>query len=364
VKNKRNQILQCSQYYGIKHRRRMPVVIYCHGNSGCRIDAQEALQHLLKMELSVVSFDFSGSGNSEGQYVSLGYYEQDDLETVVAHLRKNDQTTRIGLWGRSMGAATSLMFGVSDPSVACMVLDSPFSSLKILANELVTKNEVKIPKMVVNVAFKLLKKSIEKKALFDIDKLEPIKSAPNCFIPALFAHAYGDDFIDPTHSKNISDKYAGDYNLINFDGDHISHRPTFFYDSVCIFFNNNLLISSDFGDENPYLEEELTADELAQLQTRISYSDQMERARQLSLQQTYIDDDEESLQLALKLSLLDTSSQPETSNDASQQQQPTVDAKPPETKPELKDTKKLDKEGKKKSKDSKKDSSSKDKKKK
>jgi hypothetical protein len=41
-----------------------------------------------------------------------------------------------------MGAVTSLMFGVLDPSIACLVLDSPFSSLKVLANELVGKLEV------------------------------------------------------------------------------------------------------------------------------------------------------------------------------------------------------------------------------
>jgi dienelactone hydrolase len=300
------------------------------------------------MEISVVAFDFSGSGNSDGQYVSLGYYEQDDLEAVVAYLRKNDQTTRIGLWGRSMGASTSLMFGVSDPSVACMVLDSPFSSLKILANELVTKNEVKIPKMVVTVAFKLLKKSIEKKALFDIDKLEPIKSAPSCFIPALFAHANSDDFIDPSHSKNISDKYAGDYNLITFEGNHISHRPMFFYDSVCIFFNNNLNINSDFGEENTWVEEEISQEELTKIQNpfRNTFQDDLARARQLSLQEAYVDDDEEALQLALKLSLLDSQQSTQTQNQTQPSEPSTApsDPKPAETKLPRKDSKKIKKD--------------------
>jgi len=144
--------------------------------------------------------------------------------------------------------------------------------------------------------------------LFDIDKLEPIKSAPSCFIPALFAHATGDDFIDPSHSKNISEKYAGDYNLISFDGNHISHRPPFFYDSVSIFFNNNLVINSDFGEDNVYVEEVITEEELTKLQNpiRSSFSDELARARQLSLQETFLDEDEENLQLALKLSLIDT----------------------------------------------------------
>lgn len=52
----------------------------------------------------------------------------------------------------------------------------------------------------VNVAFKMLKKTVEKKANFNIEKLEPIKAASACFIPCLFAHATDDDFIDPSHS--------------------------------------------------------------------------------------------------------------------------------------------------------------------
>lgn len=281
--NKRGLKLVCSQYYGLKHRKKMPVVIYCHGNAGCRLDAAEATRVLLPMGISVVCFDFAGSGNSEGEYVSLGYYEQDDLATVVEHLRNSKTTTRIGLWGRSMGAATSLMFGVSDPSVACMVLDSPFSSLETLANELVGKAEMKIPKLVVGAAFKMIKKSVEKKAQFDINKLKPIKSAPQCFIPALFAHANGDDFIALSHSKSINECYAGDKNLITFDGDHQSRRPSFFYDSTSIFFSNNLLVESDFKDDNPFVEEPDTSPALGHAEVM---DDDLELALQLSLAET------------------------------------------------------------------------------
>ena len=44
----------------------------------------------------------------------------------MAHLRSTGKVTKIGLWGRSMGAATSLFYGQKDPSVAALVLDSPF----------------------------------------------------------------------------------------------------------------------------------------------------------------------------------------------------------------------------------------------
>nr|GEX51488.1 alpha/beta hydrolases superfamily protein [Tanacetum cinerariifolium] len=64
--------------------------------------------------------------------------------------------------------------------------------------------------------------------------------APKTFIPALFGHAKGDKFIQPHHSDLISSSYAGDKNVIKFEGDHNSSRPQFFYDSVSIFFHNVL----------------------------------------------------------------------------------------------------------------------------
>ena len=37
------------------------------------------------------------------------------------------------------------------------------------------------------------------------------------------------------HSEKLHKAYAGDKNLITFEGDHNSHRPQFFYTSVLFF---------------------------------------------------------------------------------------------------------------------------------
>lgn len=50
----------------------MPCVVYCHCNSGSRRDAEEALLTLLPVGVSVFALDFSGSGLSGGQWVTLG----------------------------------------------------------------------------------------------------------------------------------------------------------------------------------------------------------------------------------------------------------------------------------------------------
>ncbi|KAK2984271.1 hypothetical protein RJ640_010230, partial [Escallonia rubra] len=241
---------------------------------GCRADANEAAVILLPSNITVFTLDFSGSGLSDGNYVSLGWHEvyfppallflqvtvsvkfanffpsecqKDDLKVVVSYLRSNEQISCIGLWGRSMGAMTSLLYGAEDPSIAGMVLDSAFSNLFDLMMELVDVYKIRLPKFTVKVAVQYMRRIIQKKAKFDIMDLNCMQVwhlylsvAPKTFIPALFGHAKDDKFIQPHHSDLIFNSYAGDKNIIKFDGDHNSSRPQFYYDSVSIFFYNIL----------------------------------------------------------------------------------------------------------------------------
>ena len=137
----------------------MPCVIYMHGNSSCRLEALDAVPYLLPQNITVFCFDFAGCGKSDGEYISLGYHEKEDLNCVVEHLRKSGKVSLIGLWGRSMGAATALLHGHRDPSIAAMVLDSPVSSLKELAQEIVYNNS-KIPNFLTSMALKMVRSSI------------------------------------------------------------------------------------------------------------------------------------------------------------------------------------------------------------
>ncbi|KAG1364279.1 putative Ubiquitin-conjugating enzyme E2 28 [Cocos nucifera] len=248
---------------------------------GCRADANEAAVILLPSNITVFTLDFSGSGLSGGDYVSLGWHEKDDLRIVVSFLRSNKQVSCIGLWGRSMGAVTSLLYGAEDPSIAGLVLDSAFSNLFDLMMELGDVYKIRLPKFTrfgqgifeqatysvrlivgykgldltslaisfecmhiggnaVKMAVQYMRRIIQKKAKFDIMDLNTVQFAPMTFIPALFGHASEDIFIQPRHSDLIYQAYAGDKNIIRFEGDHNTPRPQFYYDSVSIFFYNVL----------------------------------------------------------------------------------------------------------------------------
>ncbi|XP_014517638.1 uncharacterized protein LOC106775106 isoform X1 [Vigna radiata var. radiata] len=242
LKNSRGYTLKCSHYLPspLPEDISLPCVVYCHGNSGCRADANEAAVNLLPSNITVFTLDFSGSGLSDGDHVSLGWHEKDDLKIAVSYLRSNKQVSRIGLWGRSMGAVTSLLYGAEDPSIAGMVLDSAFSNLYGLMLELADVYKIRLPKFTVKMAVQYMRRVIEKKAKFDIMDLNCLQVAPKTFIPVLFGHGNDDQFVQPHHSDLISELYAGDKNIIKFDGDHNSSRPQFFFDSISIFFYNVL----------------------------------------------------------------------------------------------------------------------------
>jgi pimeloyl-ACP methyl ester carboxylesterase len=195
ITNYRGLKVQCSMWEPISRPNDiLPCVIYMHGNSSARVEGISQLSLVLSLGATMLAFDFSGSGMSEGEFVSLGYFERDDLQCVVEHLRRTGTTSTIALWGRSMGAATALLHGERDPSIAGMVLDSAFASLLILSEEMVDKGRQQgliVPQFVTKIAiryefiflcpikfyFRWIRSSVLQKAAFDILELNPIERA-------------------------------------------------------------------------------------------------------------------------------------------------------------------------------------------
>lgn len=248
ITNKNGQKLQCSFFRPEKWEEKdskLPCVVYCHCNSGSRRDADEAVVLLLPQRICIFTLDFAGSGRSDGDWVSLGAREVDDLEVAVAHLRAQNRTSTIALWGRSMGAVTALLYCRRDPCITGMVLDSPFTKLTELMLDFVQEHILHIPRPFLKIALIAMRRSVRRRAGFDVKQVAPIKTVSESFVPVLFGHAEGDTFVKKSHSVRLHEKYAGDKNLVTFEGEHNSRRPQFFYSSALIFFLNAFQINGD-----------------------------------------------------------------------------------------------------------------------
>lgn len=230
VVNSRGHSLVCSRWQAEEPPSRMlPTLIFMHGNASARVEALPQLSVCLSLGIAVVAFDFSGSGLSEGDYVTLGAWERLDIQAVVEYLREEGRTSTIAFWGRSMGAVAALLYADEDNMLDALVLDSPFASLRMLAEELVQRatsgSSVKIPNFAIATMLRLVRSTIRQRADADINEIAAIDHVAKMYVPALFCVVRADSFISNHHSDLLHANYAGDKFILAVDGDHNEARP-------------------------------------------------------------------------------------------------------------------------------------------
>ena len=219
----------------------MPCIVYLHGNAGNLMEGLAYSPLVLPMGITFCSFDFSGCGNSSGDYVTLGYRERDDLKAVIDFLKEFCRISTIGLWGRSMGATTAIMYMAQDPEfeISCVALDSGFSSLSLVFGTM-TKRQGFKPE-VLDALLPHIDKGIYDKVGFHIKDLNPEEFAKSCKAPALFLHGRDDVFIIPENTKRNFDAYAGPKDVEIFAGDHNSERSVKTINKILAFLEKHLL---------------------------------------------------------------------------------------------------------------------------
>ena len=238
LRNSRNQILMCSYWEPYDEEREytyLPCVIYLHGNSSSRCEVIPNLKYLLPLNITVFAFDFAACGHSEGEYISLGWYEIFDVKCVINYLRKSNKVSAIGLWGRSMGAVTSIMYAEKDPTIGGIFLDSPFFSLNLLMDEL-SKEKVAFPSFLVKQVLIKVKETVKEKAKFNIDDINTEKFCKKCFVPSFFCHGKDDNFVRVHHCEDLYKIYPGEKNILIVEGDHNDIRPDELNEKAAEFF--------------------------------------------------------------------------------------------------------------------------------
>ena len=259
VLSKRNYLMQCS-FYRIDPSKRIPYirpcVIYLHGNSSSRMEGKKMALYLLNKGIDLFVFDFPGSGKSEGEYISLGYHEKEDVRLIVDFVEKLPGVGNIGIWGRSMGAATALLFSYSDERIKAQCVDSPFAEFRELSITL-CKKEINLPEFIINSVLFFLKKTIKKKNGMDIDQLRPIDYAEISKTPTFFIHAMKDELIPYTHTIRIYEKYAGSKSINIVEGSHNTQRQKHLINKIISFFEKYLKGNKDKdNNKEKYKDEE------------------------------------------------------------------------------------------------------------
>jgi fermentation-respiration switch protein FrsA (DUF1100 family) len=171
-------------------------VIALHGHRGARHHCVGTAAALWRRGANVLLFDHRGRGSSEGDFMSLGYFETLDAFAAVGYALTRAPGSPLGLIGYSMGAAVALMAIARDERVRAVVADSPFASEHGLIEALLRKQIGLLHPPVVALTERLLP--------YDPGKVAPLrevaKIAPRA---SLFVHGLLDETCDPNDSLRL-----------------------------------------------------------------------------------------------------------------------------------------------------------------
>jgi len=105
-------------------------VVLCHGQNGSMDGDTKQVVPLNDAGFNVFMFDFRAHGRSEGEFVTMGMYEKEDLLGVMDYLDTERGIVDVGVLGFSMGAATTLITAALSDHICAIVSDSSFGRLK------------------------------------------------------------------------------------------------------------------------------------------------------------------------------------------------------------------------------------------
>lgn len=166
---------------------------------------------------SFCSFDFSAYGRSGGEFATLGLRESEELKSVINHLTENFGICSYYLWGRSMGAATAIHYSSQNFNyVRGMVLDSPFSDVRVMIKD--TLAESGVPRFITALCLLPISSTVKDKTGYDVLDNSPAERAAKIQVPTMIMVGEQDTMTRADRVKEIFDAIPGTKRLCSKKG--------------------------------------------------------------------------------------------------------------------------------------------------
>lgn len=112
-----------------KQKQPQSLIILLHGIGGGKEHFYQLAKTLAQQNIATLVYDARGHGESDGQYISYGFYEKYDVSKIVASAKIRYPGIPIGIWGNSMGGAVALQALALEPQLDFGIIESTFTDL-------------------------------------------------------------------------------------------------------------------------------------------------------------------------------------------------------------------------------------------
>jgi putative redox protein len=203
-----------------------PAVILCHGMESTK-DGTKHLrlaERLSNAGLTVLRFDFSYVGESEGDFSDLTFRgEVEDLGGAWDFLRSRVPGP-VGLLGSSMGGAVALLFAADEPEVRAL---STIAAVAHPERILIELRPAEIERWRKEGMLSLGGVKLRSTFLDDVRTLDVVAACRRIRCPTFVAHGSADRVVPCSDAEEIADALGGGHVVkIYPEADHRFSRPT------------------------------------------------------------------------------------------------------------------------------------------
>src|SRR6218665_1515406 len=126
IKLKSNKTIEC---WLIKTENAKGTVVLFHGFAGEKSSLLEKSLIFEQLGYNTLLVDFMGSGGSEGNQTTIGFFEAEEVKTCFDYLQTHGEN-KIYLWGTSMGSV-AIMKAINDYGIqpTGIMIECPFGSM-------------------------------------------------------------------------------------------------------------------------------------------------------------------------------------------------------------------------------------------
>lgn len=223
-------------------------VMIQHGSPGGRQDGLYEAQILNQAGYNILLGSFRAHDECEGEMITFGYYEVQDVEAWQHYLLGRDDVDpqRIGLFGESMGGGTSILYAKTDPGIQALATGSAFGLTREVIELFIGFENPEMPKIIIPVLARFIVFWAERLGAMDSQTLETqAVIAEVSPVPLLLIHGGKDDKIGAAIGKQLYEAAAEPKNLAWFEeAGHVNfeeYYPDEYRDALVEFFDEHLL---------------------------------------------------------------------------------------------------------------------------
>ncbi len=218
-----------------------------HGSPGGRQDGLYEASFLNEAGYAVLLGSFRAHDDCEGEIITFGYYERQDIKAWHEYLLSRDDIDpgTIGLFGESMGGGTSILYGATDPGVQAIATGSGFALTQEVVETFIIF-DTDLPPAIVPFLARFILFWAEQGGNFDSAILDTQSVIADISpVPLLIIHGGADDKIGPEVGRQLFAAAAEPKELLWFDeAGHVNfedYYPEQYQAALVDFFDRHLL---------------------------------------------------------------------------------------------------------------------------